>query len=54
MMLDRFGRRRPIESGLLGHRFGPGIWLIFRFFSEIDCDILGVSVGMHAPFMPHT
>ena len=27
--------------------------LIFRYFSEIDCVILEVSVGMHAPFAPH-
>ena len=32
---------------------GPILGSIFRFFSEIDCVILEVSVGMRAPFAPH-
>jgi hypothetical protein len=31
----------------------PFLWLIFRFFSKIDCGILEISVGMRAPFAPH-
>ena len=41
-------RLQSVRSSL-----GPILGSIFRFFSEIDCVILEVSVGMRAPFAPH-
>jgi hypothetical protein len=46
------GRTSPRQS--VRHRSGAVLGLFFRFFSEIDCDTLEVSVGMRAPIMPHT